>query len=259
MKRAAVALALALMFAGCGQEEAVGDVPIGTPEAAPSPRAELYIRETIEPELVSPDSSLREEEAQIETSRTKPVDAGTEEPGAAEAEEGGGEADSEGEADPEYEHDTRGDSEADQDGDVNAGREMSEVVDYAEINDAGGDPDQAEDSTGEAGTDEGLCEGPDSEQPAMHLWGVCTITHYCPCSRCCGSWAGGATASGTTPTAGRTVAADLPFGTRLMINGHEYVVEDRGVGGMWVDIFVNGHQEALDLGMYKAEVYIIDG
>lgn len=93
---------------------------------------------------------------------------------------------------------------------------------------------------------------------SVRLWGTCTITFYCPCSRCCGTWAGGATASGTVPEAGRTVAADLPFGTRLMIEGHEYVVEDRGVGGMWVDIFVDSHTEALQRGMYQAEVYIIE-
>lgn len=94
--------------------------------------------------------------------------------------------------------------------------------------------------------------------PAMHLWGVATITHYCNCSACCGQWAGGGTASGTTPTAGRTVAADLPFGTRLMINGHEYTVEDSGVYGYWVDIYCDSHQEALNRGMYQTEVFIID-
>ena len=97
------------------------------------------------------------------------------------------------------------------------------------------------------------------EAPAMHLYGTCTITHYCNCAECCGQWAGGATASGTTPTAGRTVAADLPFGTRLMINGQEYVVEDRGVSGMWVDIYVDSHDEALQKGMYQADVYLITG
>ena len=95
--------------------------------------------------------------------------------------------------------------------------------------------------------------------PAMHLWGVATVTHYCNCSACCGQWAGGGTASGTTPTAGRTVAADLPFGTRLLINGHEYTVEDRGVSGCWVDIYCDSHAEALARGMYQTEVYIIDG
>lgn len=93
----------------------------------------------------------------------------------------------------------------------------------------------------------------------MHLWGVATITHYCPCSECCGAWAGGHTASGTVPTAGRTVACgDLPFGTRIMLEGHEYVVEDRGVGGAWIDVFVDSHAEALARGMYSAPVYIID-
>ena len=96
------------------------------------------------------------------------------------------------------------------------------------------------------------------EVPAMHLWGVATITHYCNCSACCGQWAGGGTASGTVPTSGRTVAADLPFGTRLMINGHEYIVEDRGVSGCWVDIYCDSHAEALARGMYQTEVWILE-
>ena len=95
------------------------------------------------------------------------------------------------------------------------------------------------------------------EVPVVHLWGVATITHYCNCSACCGQWAGGGTASGTTPTAGRTVAADLPFGTRLLINGHEYIVEDRGVSGMWIDIYCESHEEALQRGLYQTEVYIV--
>lgn len=88
-------------------------------------------------------------------------------------------------------------------------------------------------------------------------YGNCRITFYCPCAQCCGSW-GNATASGARPTAGRTVACgDLPFGTRLLIEGHEYVVEDRGVGAQQIDIFVNGHQEALDRGLYYTDVWII--
>ena len=96
-------------------------------------------------------------------------------------------------------------------------------------------------------------------EPSMHLWGVCTLTFYCGGPCCCGQWAGGPTASGVIPTPNHTVACgDLPFGTRLMIEGQEYVVEDRGVSGMWVDIFVSSHEEALQRGMYQAEVYIID-
>ena len=95
--------------------------------------------------------------------------------------------------------------------------------------------------------------------PAMHLYGNCRITFYCPCSACCGSW-GNATASGAMPQANHTVACgDLPFGTRLLIDGQEYVVEDRGVGAQQVDIFVNDHGEALARGLYYTDVWILEG
>ena len=94
-----------------------------------------------------------------------------------------------------------------------------------------------------------------------HTFGTCTITHYCGCSACCGAW-GNNTASGAKPTAGWTVANNvLPFGTKVEINGHVYCVEDRGDSRMndfWFDIYCDGHQEALDRGMYQAEVFIID-
>ena len=42
----------------------------------------------------------------------------------------------------------------------------------------------------------------------------------------------GITASGAKATINRTVAADdLPLGTRIRINGQEYIVEDRFGGG----------------------------
>lgn len=90
-------------------------------------------------------------------------------------------------------------------------------------------------------------------------YGVCRITFYCGCSQCCGQWAGGPTASGAMPAPGRTVANGvLPFGTRVLIEGQEYVVEDRGVSGDQFDIFVSDHQEALNRGLYYADVYIIE-
>jgi len=56
---------------------------------------------------------------------------------------------------------------------------------------------------------------------------------------------------------GRTVAVGgLPFGTELMIDGHRYVVEDRGVRGNHVDILVSDHQTAKDLGVKYAEVFV---
>ena len=97
-------------------------------------------------------------------------------------------------------------------------------------------------------------------QPAMHYYGNCRITFYCPGPCCCGAYATGITASGAAVQANHTVAnGSLPFGTRVMIDGQEYVVEDRGVGGDQFDIFVWSHQEALARGLYYTDVYIIDG
>lgn len=95
-------------------------------------------------------------------------------------------------------------------------------------------------------------------KPEKRSIGVCTLTGYCQCERCCHQWAYGPTASGAWPTSGHTVAADLPFGTRVEILGHEYVVEDRGVSGNWFDIYFDSHSEACAFGMRSAEVYIIE-
>lgn len=93
------------------------------------------------------------------------------------------------------------------------------------------------------------------EEPIYYL-GNFKLTAYCACSKCCGKWAGGETASGTTPTQGKTVAmAGVPFGTRLCINDHIYTVEDRGTAYGHVDIFFSNHSEALQFGMQYADVY----
>lgn len=82
------------------------------------------------------------------------------------------------------------------------------------------------------------------------------ITGYCACSICCGQWSGGNTASGTTPTPGRTIAmGGVPFGTKLMINGQVYTVEDRGTAYGHVDMFFGSHSEALAFGTQYADVY----
>lgn len=82
-----------------------------------------------------------------------------------------------------------------------------------------------------------------------------TLTAYCNCAQCCGT-AGNLTASGTVPTAGRTVAmAGVPFGTQLLINGNVYTVEDLGTPYGHVDIYFSSHAEALAFGLQTAEVY----
>ena len=90
---------------------------------------------------------------------------------------------------------------------------------------------------------------------------VYKITAYCPCSKCCGK-TNGRTASGTTATAGRTVAASgkFAFGTKLNIGGHVYTVEDRGgaINGNKIDIFVNSHAEALAWGVRYLNVNVVN-
>lgn len=86
------------------------------------------------------------------------------------------------------------------------------------------------------------------------------LTAYCNCSKCCGKWAGGNTASGTVPTAGRTVACNsLPFGTKLNINGHIYTVEDTGnMADNVIDIYFDSHSSALQFGVQYADVYKVN-
>ena len=94
----------------------------------------------------------------------------------------------------------------------------------------------------------------DSSSQGTYL-GTFTLTAYCNCAQCCGT-AGNLTASGTVPTAGRTVAmAGVPFGTQLLINGTVYTVEDLGTPYGHVDIYCSSHSEALAFGLQSAEVY----
>ena len=78
------------------------------------------------------------------------------------------------------------------------------------------------------------------------------ISAYCPCEKCCLK-SDGITASGTQATEGRTAAMNgVPFGTKIVIDGHEYTVEDRGggLGSKIIDIYFNTHEEALNSGLW---------
>ncbi|MDE6435704.1 MAG: 3D domain-containing protein [Lachnospiraceae bacterium] len=94
--------------------------------------------------------------------------------------------------------------------------------------------------------------------------GKFVITAYCTCKICCGVYSGGnRTASGTVPTTNRTLAVDtneIPFGTRLVINGQVYVAEDRGgaIKGKRIDMFFYTHKEALRWGRRTMEVFLAE-
>ncbi len=88
--------------------------------------------------------------------------------------------------------------------------------------------------------------------------GSFTASAYCSCSNCSGGHA--LTYSGTVPLANHTIAADLdlyPIGTKLMIDGVVYTVEDmgHGVDGNWLDIYFDTHEEALAYGLKTVDVY----
>ena len=88
--------------------------------------------------------------------------------------------------------------------------------------------------------------------------GTFKITAYCHCAKCNGR-AGQPTASGAWPYSGHTVAmGGVPFGTKLLINGNVYTVEDRGTPYGHVDIFMDSHEEALDWGLHYLDVYQVN-
>ena len=91
--------------------------------------------------------------------------------------------------------------------------------------------------------------------------GQFVLTGYCPCAICCGK-TNGITACGTLATANHTIAADsrFSFGTKMVINGVVYTVEDRGgaIKGNRIDIFFTTHQDALNFGRQTADVYIVE-
>ena len=90
------------------------------------------------------------------------------------------------------------------------------------------------------------------------------VSAYCPCSKCCGRFADGITASGHHIQPGdRLVAAPAayPFGTRMIIPGYgEAPVLDRGgaIKGNKLDVFFHSHAEALQWGRQQIEVIILE-
>lgn len=89
------------------------------------------------------------------------------------------------------------------------------------------------------------------------------VTAYCPCSKCCGKWANGITATGTTARANHTIAVDpkiIPLGSKVLVDGKEYVAEDTGgaIKGNKIDIYFDTHEEALEFGVQYLEVELVD-
>ena len=71
---------------------------------------------------------------------------------------------------------------------------------------------------------------------------------------------GNMTASGKAPTPDHTIAADLsvlPMGSRVMIKGSDivYTVEDTGVSGNTIDLFLSSYDACIQFGVQNVELY----
>lgn len=96
--------------------------------------------------------------------------------------------------------------------------------------------------------------------------GTVVTSGYCNCVICCGKWSGGVTASGVKPTSNHTLAVDaknpiVPLGTKVIMNGIEYTVDDTGnfaKYGVDFDVYYDTHLQALAHGHKKCEAYLAD-
>ena len=91
---------------------------------------------------------------------------------------------------------------------------------------------------------------------------VFTITAYCPCYECSEGY-GRLTATGVKATSGRTIAVDprkIPYGTKVIIDGHIYIAEDCGgaIKGNRIDMYFDTHEETLNFGRQTKEVTILN-
>lgn len=89
------------------------------------------------------------------------------------------------------------------------------------------------------------------------------VTAYCGCYECSEEY-GNMTSTGSVAEEGRTIAVDpevIPYGSKVIINGHEYVAEDCGgaINGYDIDIFFDNHSETYDWGVRHIECTVYPG
>ena len=101
------------------------------------------------------------------------------------------------------------------------------------------------------------------------------LTAYCSCEKCCGECALNRPkdengkdivygSTGTALVAGTSIAVDpsvIPYGSQVEINGHTYTAHDTGgaIKGNRIDVYFDNHQDALNFGVQRAEVFLIGG
>lgn len=108
-------------------------------------------------------------------------------------------------------------------------------------------------------------------EPLITSLGEYTITAYCSCEICCGEWANdrpdgivyGAAMVELQPGVSVAASSDFEFGSVILIDGQEYVVQDRPANwivdkyeGKIIDVYFDDHQEALEFGKQLKEIYM---
>ena len=113
---------------------------------------------------------------------------------------------------------------------------------------------------------------PDRPDDSLISLGTFKLTAYCGCRKCCGKYAdnrpvdenGNVIVTGSIGVrliAGVSISVDpsvIPYGTQVVINGHTYIAHDTGgnIKGNRIDVYFDTHQDALNFGAKKAEVFI---
>lgn len=98
------------------------------------------------------------------------------------------------------------------------------------------------------------------------------ITAYCDCKKCCGKWAENRPldkngnpivigASGKVLIPDYSIAVDpsvIPYGTKVYIDGHEYIAHDTGgtIDGNRIDLYMGSHEDALEWGVRYREIFV---
>ena len=112
----------------------------------------------------------------------------------------------------------------------------------------------------------------DDEIEKLVSLGRFKLTAYCSCEKCCDGWSkkrpkdehGNEIVFGATGQElidGVSIAVDknvIPYGTKVMIAGTEYMAHDCGgaIKGNRIDVYHNTHSSAKEFGVQYAEVFI---
>ena len=115
-------------------------------------------------------------------------------------------------------------------------------------------------------------ELPEPVEPTYISLGIAEVTAYCSCEECCGKWAEcrptdengnkivyGASGELLIPYYSVAVDPDvIPYGTKIYIDGQEYIAHDCGgsIAGNDIDIYFDSHEKAREWGIQEHEIFI---